>query len=117
MEVENEWYKRFVRTDSGWFVTTNKWNWTNEIKKYMIPYYFKDFNLDNRSFILKAKESLAKLTPASVTFKNGKIIPGLDPLSREGDTLFLYKYRGKDTIHVDMIWWSNAQRNQVFYHE
>lgn len=113
VEYLNKWVKKRVYSESGWFFRTNNW-------KYNLPknfkYLFGSYN-GSKVFTVNAKSSAVELPPNTVIGSKGELIARTDFLNREGDTLYLYKYNKTDTVLVDMIWWKNAQRNQVFYHQ
>lgn len=103
-EFEQKWIKttKKVTADTGWFFIAKK----SSLEKVSRLF------LDDVRLSLAARDSLVRRTPT-----NGSFVGHIDLLNREGDTLYLYKYNKTDTVLVDMIWWKDAQRNQVIYHQ
>lgn len=103
-------------SESGWFIKANNWmvypKWTKRYFGRILPQ-----TISYQSYLIEPKGTLQEKTPAVIADKDGNKLGTFDFLNREGDTLYLYKYNKTDTVLVDMIWWKNAQRNQVFYHQ
>ncbi len=119
--ASKEWrkYRKHTPTDEGWFFKTKKNNLPFPIRIGLKRYFGTLIPLAelSKSYIVEADKTLEEKTPMVTINGYNYYLTHMDFLEREGDTLFLYKYNKTDTVLVDMIWWSNAQMNQVFYHE
>lgn len=94
---EKEW---FTITNFGYQPIDLSNNWiVRDLEKQIGQQIYYKF--DN---VLKGRDSVKIFNKTTYAF-----------MRNTDDTLYLYKLNGKDTTLVDMIFWKDAEDNQVFY--